>query len=841
MARRPALLCGAIVLSCSLILAITFTCSETKQVVLPAQPPARFFSPGAPVVDLYLGQLDEAESLRSASEVSLLYFYAPWCGQSISARGEIEKVARKLADQSTAALFHAFVPVELWSAVLLHVFVPVELWSAALFHAFVPVELWSAALLHVFVPVELWSAVLLHVFVPVELWSAALLHVFVPVELWSAALLHVFVPVELWSAALLHVFVRGAVDCRALPRVRPGGAVECCAASCVCPGGAVECCAASCVCPGGAVECCAASCVCPGGAVECCAASRVCPGGAVECCAASYVQFVAVNCWWNQGKCRKQNNFYHYPVIYLYHRRFGPIEYNGPITAAYVEKFIRRVITPLQYVPSRAGLQDFLSHYEPGVLGYFEFNASPQPPGYLTFLTSALQALRRAISLDAPGTVYMHRHFNTSLTFPSHVLNFTSENICRWALEHRERLVRWLRPHGGKSRALEQELRKGAALIIFLPFDPMAPSQPLVEEVAEIAVQYHSCNGSSWPSFMEPEVWGKPGSLSRAPCCNTLAVPHWLSVSRTHNVCELCLDQALGPRPCPSLDSLYLREDSFTQPLSGKVQCSHVLSSSCPLDYYTACCWSLSKGSSTQQDRHAALPHIEDRGSASAHSAVTGLKCRTNKTLNFYLLDSGLHWEFARRLGAPENTSMMGFATVLNLQDEVHHVLNQEQGIVRNTLESFIQNYSTPYSPLQRHLVGEAAREPVGESLITAVTTQTFHKAVMDPEKDVLLFYYTQWCGFCSALNHVIIQLARLSLSNPRLAVCRKHLSVKYPEDAPITLPNLVRFIQRHSSPLRSSSREGTAAAEAVSTRQQGRHTPGRVREQRHTPAGIPL
>lgn len=28
--------------------------------------------------------------------------------------------------------------------------------------------------------------------------------------------------------------------------------------------------------------------------------------------------------------------------------------------------------------------------------------------------------------------------------------------------------------------------------------------------------------------------------------------------------------------------------------------------------------------------------------------------------------------------------------------------------------------------------------------------------------QDVLLFYYTQWCGFCSVLNHVLIQLARL-------------------------------------------------------------------------------
>ncbi|MGH0171378.1 UNVERIFIED_CONTAM: hypothetical protein FKN15_060947 [Acipenser sinensis] len=87
---------------------------ESKQVVFPAQPPARFFSPDSPVVDLYLGQLDEAESLRSASEVSLLYFYAPWCGQSISARGEIEQVARKLADQIRGQVQDMEQLYELW-------------------------------------------------------------------------------------------------------------------------------------------------------------------------------------------------------------------------------------------------------------------------------------------------------------------------------------------------------------------------------------------------------------------------------------------------------------------------------------------------------------------------------------------------------------------------------------------------------------------------------------------------------------------------------------------------------------------------------------------------------
>lgn len=95
----------------------------------------------------------------------------------------------------------------------------------------------------------------------------------------------------------------------------------------------------------------------------------------------------------------------------------------------------------------------------------------------------------------------------------------------------------------------------------------------------------------------------------------------------------------------------------------------------------------------------------------------------------------------------------------------------------------------------------------------------------MDIQRDVLLFYYTQWCGFCSVLNHIIIQLARLLQGNSTITVARvnvarndlpwefmvdhvptillfpryrKHLSVKFPDDLPITLPNLLHFILQH-------------------------------------------
>ena len=68
---------------------------------MPAKLPGNFFSARSPVIDLFRGQLDYADHLRQDSDVVLYFFYAPWCGQSIAAREEIEHVATRLSDQVT--------------------------------------------------------------------------------------------------------------------------------------------------------------------------------------------------------------------------------------------------------------------------------------------------------------------------------------------------------------------------------------------------------------------------------------------------------------------------------------------------------------------------------------------------------------------------------------------------------------------------------------------------------------------------------------------------------------------------------------------------------------------
>ncbi|XP_038675602.1 thioredoxin domain-containing protein 11 isoform X2 [Scyliorhinus canicula] len=468
----------------------------------------------------------------------------------------------------------------------------------------------------------------------------------------------------------------------------------------------------------------------------------------------------------------------------------------------------------------------------------------------------------------------MHRHFNSSIIFPHEVLNFTAVNVYSWAFENRETFLHWLRPHGSKSLLLNNELKKGPALLLFFPFSPLAEKQPLMEEITEVALKYHNCNNSEAVQrvlqyMKETEQAGQPSPHevetflhTRKSCCNTIMLPQWNHVSQTCNICELCINQTLGIRPnvvripqCSftemdvALDSFYLREETFFHLQSSTVECSNLLRYYNPFNHYTVCCRTFN--SPLQSEQISALnsselffsgehrngvisqgfPHIEDRVSAlpHLHHSITGLNCNTNKTLNFYLLDSNLHWRFATRLGANESARVQEFATIIDLWDEVHYVLDQKQILDKSSIESIIKNYSRTYSPLNRHLIAGTKSRAQEKYLIAEVTTQMFDSIVLDAEKNVLLLYYTQWCGFCTVLNHVLIQVARLFHANDGMVIARinaakndlpweymvdrfptvlffpsnrKDLSVKYPEDLPFTVPNLVRFILLHSPQL---------------------------------------
>lgn len=85
------------------------------------------------------------------------------------------------------------------------------------------------------------------------------------------------------------------------------------------------------------------------------------------------------------------------------------------------------------------------------------------------------------------------------------------------------------------------------------------------------------------------------------------------------------------------------------------------------------------------------IPHIEESSPLYPEMDMdstnfTGLSCRTNKTLNLYLLDSNLFWLYAERLGAPSTTRVKEFAAIVDVKEESHYILDPNQALVKLTL-----------------------------------------------------------------------------------------------------------------------------------------------------------
>lgn len=192
-------------------------------------------------------------------------------------------------------------------------------------------------------------------------------------------------------------------------------------------------------------------------------------------------------------------------------------------------------------------------------------------------------------------------------------------------------------------------------------------------------------------------------------------------------VCELCLsltrpDSTGSAARCsfPSrtqggvLQS-YLRRCCLHQPpapvsrttatVAASVTCSNFQNSYSPFGLYSACCKNMepqlndspsrdNKGQNSQGTSPLPTPSSSIPPSSVPYQeggGITGLRCRTNKTLRFYVLDVALNWPLAVRLGAPSNRSAshqrqpgsLGdgsgggpFAAIVNLKDEVHYVLH---------------------------------------------------------------------------------------------------------------------------------------------------------------------
>lgn len=238
----------------------------------------------------------------------------------------------------------------------------------------------------------------------------------------------------------------------------------------------------------------------------------------------------------------------------------------------------------------------------------------------------------------------------------------------------------------------------------------------------ELALKYNNCTEDYCiqNTFRENPMLKISKSF---PCCNTVVLPQWHFLAQVHNVCELCVNQTtgvilsqVGTPLCnfldigAALDSFYLKEQYFLGFMSRMRECSNFQSTYSPYSHYTACCQTVNRelidsasnqekvqkphsfhGKDPSQKSQTLMPHVEANRQVTSdyhirNGEIAGLRCRTNKTLNMYLLDSNLSWLYAQRLGAPKSDQEKKFAAIIDVKEEVHYIIDQSQPLLRPTL-----------------------------------------------------------------------------------------------------------------------------------------------------------
>lgn len=150
----------------------------------------------------------------------------------------------------------------------------------------------------------------------------------------------------------------------------------------------------------------------------------------------------------------------------------------------------------------------------------------------------------------------------------------------------------------------------------------------------------------------------------------------------------------------------------------------------------------------------------------------TGLACRTNRTLNFVAMDSILFPTFAEHLGIDVlNETHSTVAVIIEEANENVYLLNHDfsrgsgsSSLSKRSMYEFIKSYSSNLLPrfLRSQSVSSSPDCSASKDTICVpeITSNIFDRIVLDSRKDVILMYYTPWCGFCSSIAHVYLSVA---------------------------------------------------------------------------------
>ncbi|XP_022257420.1 thioredoxin domain-containing protein 11-like isoform X2 [Limulus polyphemus] len=468
----------------------------------------------------------------------------------------------------------------------------------------------------------------------------------------------------------------------------------------------------------------------------------------------SQIFFAAVNCWWPEGECRQKLQPDSYPVFIVYVRHSTNIYYKGLLVKHYMIAFLDNVLNPIKRCHHEKEILELQAQHEGVLVSYFDFKASPEPRGYKQFYMASLTALNidptRRLGFGIITTKKMA--LKLKVTFSSTVLlylwngtemyperNVNTMNILNWAFKSLQKahLIKWVSPSQKKSRMLSEVMENFPTLVLFTPRNLVHGISPYYDLVREVVLDYYNCNSSIYVASVIQKLFQRRQQAE-------------MDLKELREKCSIVLEEQphnknkINDEPgLQNSNTSEVQDDKVAQMVSA-VQKQQCKSLEVALSYYDF-----------------GFPSTQFYGDF--HLNFSGLGCRVNTTLKVLAMDTVQFHTFPQHLGIDIWKKQHQTAAMI-FDKETHYLLKEE--LNKSTLMDFIANYT-------RGLLDRYLRSVVRETqactmtcgtnsfCVHEVTTASFKRVIMNPNKDVLLFYYSSLCGFCKGAFHIYLTVAR--------------------------------------------------------------------------------
>ncbi|KAL1494146.1 hypothetical protein ABEB36_009791 [Hypothenemus hampei] len=556
-----------------------------------------------------------------------------------------------------------------------------------------------------------------------------------------------------------------------------------------------------------------------------------------------YVVFAAVNCWHPASDCRTQYSKvynFRWPVLIAYPSYGRGIQYNGPISAHYISRFLYKLMKPVERLIN----ETVLNFDEAFVVA--ELNTLPGSIEYSVYYSVALKYLEvdyaGRITFFVKPVKYTQNKISLYLwdqvkEFIVELNNWKIEPILQWIIKNSESPSSWVTPAGSKSLVLSDLLQPGPFLILFTPRNPYHTANDYYMMLQEIAQEYRNCenrtinfdmNSKRLKHRFEYEELKKlcktKGISSKKVFSVATVTPFFNSTLTTHINCE--------PQTC------HVYNDMEECVVNGKMQLQTSMwtqesdfKSMENLKKFFHKEWCKRFRTSEKLSETNFVP--KDPPDYKPLSFSTLSCTNPNTSLNFIALDSIRDEVFAQRLGIDISTKFHRTAAVIvNEQMETHYIL--EEPVTNRNLRNFIQRFMNDSLPrsMESNIdlilknpssYGFKQNNQSNETIfVEELTHRNFLDSVLQKNKAVVVLYYSKQCSYCNGISFVFLTVARkLSFVDniifkridgdlnilpweytmeefPTVLLfpsIQKEESRVFPSDIPITVPNLMGFI----------------------------------------------